>query len=153
MGMNSQIGSIYMTDGDKTTLLGSGIPFTEEIEFSANENPTRLYHCNDTPSLSLEIRDVDLEKLNNFYDAYYPNRRFTMEADVNIMVQARWHKKTRIRKKWLKRFGMKLDTIKMKTDATVCSYNKEDGSIEFETDKVEYVFKPHHMRRGLKIEL
>jgi hypothetical protein len=69
------------------------------------------------------------------------------------MVQARWHKKTRIRKKWLKRFGMKLDTIKMKTDATVCSYNKEDGSIEFETDKVEYVFKPHHMRRGLKIEL
>ena len=151
MDMNFQIGSIYMTDGDKTTLLGSGIPFTEEIEFSANENPTRLYHFNDTPSLSLEIHGVDLEKLNNFYDAYYPNRKFTMEADVNIMVQARWHKKKRIRKKWLKRFGMKPDTIKMITKATVCSYNK-DGSFEFETDKLDYVFKPYHMRRGLKIE-
>lgn len=152
MNFDLQMGSLYMIDGDKTTPLGVCIPFTEEIELSANEQPTRLYHCNDTPSLSLEIRDVDLEKLNNFYDAYYPNRRFTMEADVNIMVQARWHKKTRIRKKWLKRFGMKPDTIKMKTEATVCSYNNEDGSFEFETDRLEYVFRPDHMRRGLKIE-
>ena len=152
MDMNFQIGSIYMIDGDKTTLLGSGMPFTEEVEFSANENSTHLYHFNDTPSLSLEVHDVDLAKLNNFYDTYYPNRKFTMEADVNITVQARWHKKKRIRKKWLKRFGMKPDTIKMITKATVCSYNNEDGSFEFETDTLDYVFKPYHMRRGLKIE-
>lgn len=152
MNIDLQMGSLYMIDGDKTTPLGVNIPFTEEIELSASEQPTRLYHFNDTPSLSLEIRGVDLEKLNDFYDTYYPNRKFTIKADINIMVQARWHKKQRIRKKWLKRFGMKPDTIKMITNATVCSYNTKDGSFEFETDKLDYVFKPYHMRRGLKIE-
>ena len=152
MEMEFSKGDIFITMGNETVPFCSGVPFTEEIELSAAENPTRLYRFNDTLSCSLEVNNVDLSKLNDTF-GLMPNKNFIMEADVKIMVQSRWHKKLRIRKKWLKRFGMKQDTIKLKTNATVCEYNTDDGSFEFETDKLEYVWRPCHMRRGLKIEM
>ena len=145
-------GDIFITMGDETVPFCSGVPFTEELELSAKETPTHLYHFNDTLSCSLEVNNADLLNLHTAYD-FMPNKNFTIEMDVKIMIQARWHKKSRIRKKWLKRFGMKQDTIKLKTNATVCEYHTDDNSFEFETDKLEYIWKPHHMRRGLKIEM
>ena len=145
-------GDIFITMGDETVPFCSGVPFTEEIELSAKENPTRLYRFNDTLSCSLEVNNVDLSKLNDTF-GLMPNKNFIMEADVNIMVQARWHKKPRIRKKWLKRFGMKPDTVKIRMDAKTGEYHINDGSFDFETDKYEYVWRPDQMRRGLKIEL
>ena len=83
------------------------------------------------------------------------------------MIQARWHKNPRIRKKWLKRFGMKPDTVKVKVDAKVVEYYPkrtfngqyydEDiltTSVNFncETDTLEYIWRPDQKRRGLKIE-
>ena len=115
MEMELSKGDIFITMGDETVPFCSGVPFTEEIELSAKESPTRLYRFNDTLSCSLEVNNVDLSKLNDTF-GLMPNKNFIMEADVNIMVQARWHKKPRIRKKWLKRFGMKPDTVKLRAD-------------------------------------
>lgn len=153
MGIELEKGDIFITMDGKTTLFAKDIPFTEEVEMSASEEPIRLYHFNNTPSVSLEVSDVDLALLNDYCNTTRTNGKFTIEAYRNIMIQARWHKNPRIRKKWLKRFGMKPDTVKIRMDATAGEYHTNDGSFDFETDKYEYVWRPDQLRSGLKIEV
>lgn len=145
-------GSLSISVENTTMMLGDGIPFIEEIEFSAQENPSHLYHLNDIPGFSFEVCNVDLAKLNGCYNIPRPNGKFIFEYRRDIMVQARWHKKPRIRKKWLKRFGMKPDTVKMRANATAGEYHTDDGSFDFETDMPEYLWRPDQLRKGLKIE-
>ena len=167
MSIELDKGDVFITVGDTTMELGRGIPFTEKIELSAAENPPHLYHFNDIPSVSFEISVDDLSLMNNFCNMPPSNGKFTIETYRNIMIQARWHKKPRIRKKWLKRFGMKLDTVKMRMDATVLEYHPghildeqyDDrgicatfNSFDFETDVPEYLWRPDQLRKDLKIE-
>lgn len=151
MGYELDKGSLFMTFGDKTMTLGEGIPFTEEIELSAAENPPRLYHFSQ-PSVSFEISGADLSWTNNFCRMPSFNEKFIIEAYINIMIQARWHKKARIRKKWLKRFGMKPDAVKIRANAITGEYHTDDGNFEFETDVPEYLWRPDQLRKDLKIE-
>ena len=87
--------------------------------------------------------------------------------DMPIMIQARWHKKNRVNKKWLKRYGMKPDAIKVEMNIRAlecipehidnesrcktslsCIYN----SWNFETDMPIYKYRPDQMCKNLKIE-
>lgn len=142
-GLNK--GDFFITRGDETTPIGSGIPYTEEIELSAKETLTRTYSA----SMECKMVNVNWELFNSLFES---NGRFNMEYFIPIMVQARWHKKPRIRKKWLKRFGMKPDKIKCRTNATAGEYHTDDGSFDFESDVPEYLWRPDQLRRGLKIE-
>ena len=85
--------------------------------------------------------------------------------DMPIMIQARWHKKNRINKKWLKRYGMKPDVIKVEMNIKELTYEPghtvgydETGirstfnSWNFETDIPIYKYRPDQMRRNLKIQ-
>lgn len=153
MGFELSTGTFFIIDDDKTTKLGDSIPFIEEIELSTSENPSCLYHLNDTSACSFEVCDVDLANLNDFCNIPPSNGNFTMECSIPIMIQARWHKKPRIRKKWLKRFGMKPDMIKMRANATAGEYHTDDGSFDFETDIPEYIWRPDQKRKDLKIDL
>ena len=153
MGYELSRGDFFVTVGEEVIPLGEGVPFTEEVELSAKESLSHLYHLNATSNMSLTVDSINLELLHSLCGMPSSNGKFTMEYQVPIMIQARWHKKPRTRKKWLKRFGMKQDTIKLKTNATICEYHTDDGSFEFETDKLEYAWRPDHKRRGLKIEV
>lgn len=156
-------GSLFATIGDTTMTLGEGIPFTEEVELSAKETLTRTY----STSMEFEMGNVNWELFNNLFNTPLSDGKFNMEYFIPIMIQARWHKKPRIRKKWLKRFGMKPDTVKVRTDATALEYHPghildeqyDDngicatfGSFEFETNNQEYLWRPDQKRKGLKIE-
>ena len=147
--------------------LGDSLPYTEEIELSAKEHLSHQYHLNATSSMSLQTDSINLELLHDICNMPPSNGKFTMECFVPIMIQARWHKKPRIRKKWLKRFGMKPDTVKMRMDATALEYHPghildeqyDDrgicatfGSFEFETNNQEYLWRPDQKRKDLKIE-
>lgn len=166
MGIELSKGDIFITMGDKTMPFAKGISVTEEVELSANENPAHLYHFDDTLSCNLEVGNSDLSDLSNVC-GLMPNQNLTIYMDIKIMIQARWHKKPRIRKKWLKRFGMKSDTVKMKMDATALEYypghildeQYDDsgicatfGSFEFETNNREYLWRPDQLRKDIKIE-
>lgn len=74
--------------------------------------------------------------------------------DVPIMIQARWHKKYRINKKWLKRYGMKRDVVKMKAHINIIERipNYKFNSFNFEIDTPVMQYRPDQMRRNLKIE-
>lgn len=146
-------GSLFMTIGDQTMALGEGIPYTEEIELSAKEYLSHQYHLDAAASMSLQTDSLDLELLHGLCNMPPANGKFTMEYRIPIMIQARWHKKPRINKKWIKRFGMKSDTIKCRANATAGEYHTDDGTFDFESDAPEFLWRPDQLRNGLKIEM
>lgn len=147
-------GTFFIINEEKTTKLGDGIPFIENIEeCSTSETPSCSYHLYNPPSASFEVTGVDLASLNDFCSIPQPNGKFIMNYQHNIMIQTRWHKKARIRKKWLKRFGMKPDVVNVTSNATIGEYHTDDGTFDFKTDIIpKYMWKPYQKRRGLKIE-
>lgn len=89
---------------------------------------------------------------------------YTVIAEVPIMIQARWHKKKRINKKWLKRYGLKPDTVKAEMDAEQLEYHpgeiaKTDNAgiivaynyFDFQAKDIKYIFRNDQLRKGLKI--
>ena len=75
---------------------------------------------------------------------------FTIEGETPIIIQARWHKKARIRKKWLKRYGYKEDRVKTIMKAKYGSFNTETGECDIEVESVEYIFKPYQLHREVR---
>lgn len=150
-------GTLYMMDlNGKQFELGDVSNGVVEIDtLSADEKPNISYNFtkNMTTSLkaSLEISAQDLSLL--YAPTFKQSEVFNIEHDIPILTQARWHKKKRINKKWLKRYGMKSDTVKMKAMARVLTYNTQTGECEFETGKLEHIWRPDQKRKNLKIEM
>jgi hypothetical protein len=155
MDLTLNKGTFFIQNEHETIEFGEGIPFVESIEdYSINENPSRSYSLYNPPSVSFEVLGVDLARLNDFCSIPQSNGKFIINYQHNIMIQARWHKKARIRKKWLKRFGMKPDVVNVTSNATVGEYHTDDGTFDFETDTLpKYLWRPDQMRKGLKIKL
>lgn len=155
MGFEFNSSTLYMMDSNgKPFKLGNDLYGEIEIDtLSPNEIPDITYYLQSAASASLsrEMTLTGLECLN--YKPFEPSENFSIEHSVGILVQARWHKKKRINKKWLKRYGMKSDTVKMKAVARTLSYNTETGECEFEVDKLEYAWRPDQKRKYLKIEM
>lgn len=155
MGFELGNGMLYMMEPDGgQSELGEILSGDIEVDtLSPNEMPEIIYNFQKaaTVSFSGEMTLTGLECLG--YKPFEPTENFSIEHNVGILVQARWHKKKRINKKWLKRYGMKHDTVKIKATARTLSYNTETGDCEFEVDKLEYVWKPDQLRRNLKIEM
>ena len=105
---------------------------------------------------SFECELIDASPLlgcaaNNFYEP------FDIEYQMPIMIQARWHKKHRINKKWLKRYGMKKDSILVKAKASHITYytereNKYEIEWNMDVEDMQYHFRPDQLRNNLKIE-
>lgn len=139
---------------------GNQIKFGDDISglieidtLSADETQNMYYSLIQGASLeaSLEMSAQDLSLL--YTPTFNPPGVFDIEHNMPILIQARWHKKKRINKKWLKRYGMKPDTVKMKAVAHTLSYNTETGECEFEVDKLEYIWRPDQKRKYLKIKM
>ena len=152
MGTELNNGTLYMTEpnGRQSEL---GEIFYGDIEvdtLSPNEIPDIIYHFNQaaTASFSGEMTLSGLGCLG--YEPFELTKNFSIEYDAEILVQAKWHKKKRINKKWLKHYGMKIDTVKIKAKANTLSYDTETGDCNFEIDKLEYIWRPDQLRRGLK---
>lgn len=87
-------------------------------------------------------------------------RPFYIEYKIPVMVQARWHKKPRINKKWLKRYGMKKDYLLVRCDVESVSpntiydplYMTEHVEYGMTLSNMEYKFRPDQLRRNLKLE-
>ena len=83
------------------------------------------------------------------------NREFTYVYYVPIMIQARWHKKARVRKKWLRRYGLKSDRVKVKCTGTFLTLDGQDNYWDFSmnANELEYLWRPDQLCRGRKIEI
>lgn len=90
--------------------------------------------------------------------------KFTITMDVPIMIQARWHKKRRINKKWLKRYGMKPDVVKVEMDTDSLEYTPGEivgytdtgiigsyNSFDFKTQEIRYIFRQDQLKKNRKM--
>ena len=167
MNVEFSSGTLFMDTGHGPTTLGSGLFVSAEPEISVDESDKVLFNLNKQPSMSFEVKSVDLDLLNHCYDYAVPTSGFTLEYERPIMIQARWHKKARVRKTWLKRYGMMPDTVMVCADAKTLEYHPghiiderkyDDGvcatfdSFEFEANNLRYIWRPDQKRKGLKIE-
>lgn len=147
-------GTLFMQKiNENQVVLADNMVGTAEYELSANEDAPMYINMNNNKELTFETTCSNLSLFKDiFYNPYQPSN-LALEFDRPIMIQARWHKKPRIRKKWLKRYGMKPDVVKVKMEATTVEYNTNSKNVSFESDgKREYVLRPDQKRRGLKIE-
>lgn len=158
-------GEFYIMQGDECIRLGEGVAETDFAE-SSDESTPMIYNLNGSAELS-GIVNVNQDLLNDLVAPSIPTNNFTMEYDMPIMIQARWHKKARIRKKWLKRFGMKPDVVRVCAD--ICHPKYKPGHIlneqhddsgvcatldgfEVEVDNLKFILRPDQKRKGLMFE-
>ena len=106
-----------------------------------NKNSEMKFEC----SMSIT------EELFNMFCELCP---YTIKGSLLIMIQTRWHKKARIRKKWLKRYGMNLDKIDFEIPNIITGQmNINDNEFNFETSEIIYKFRPDQLRRGIEIKM
>lgn len=120
-----------------------------EYDLSASEVAPISYNVTQSAEISCESAYIYLDLLNNI-SPLMPSDKFTLQYYINIMIQKRWHKKARVNKKWIRRYGMKPDTVKVLAEATTLDY-MPDGSFEFESANHRYILRSDQQRKGLKI--
>lgn len=91
--------------------------------------------------------------LNQKFLSDQTSNRFYFCWDIPIIVMARWHKNARIRKKWLKRYGTKLDTMKVRIDPDNVLFNKESSELSYEASEIRFELTPRQMRRGYVVSM
>ena len=92
---------------------------------------------------------------------------FVAEFNAPILVQARWHKKWRTRKKWLKRYGMKEDTIQVEGMIESIKEIPEEPTIgccetgliatfpsyQYTFKEISFIFNEYQRRKGMMMEV
>ena len=156
MGFDLNNGTLYVTGTNGEQLkLGDNLYGDIEIDtFSPDEVPSLMAYAKSELSLSYEMSMRDINRICGLTcNQFTPTKNFDIEYSTPISVQAKWHKKMRINKKWLKRYGMKSDTVKIKAKSRTLRYDTETGECEFEVDKLEYIWRPDQKRKHFKIEM
>lgn len=158
-------GSMSLITDDNIIDFGNINEFTTESTCECkNISDTVIQNTNNFFEFESELTYFKEDLFNKMFEPQDYNS-FTLKYNAPVMIQARWHKKARIRKKWLKRYGMKPDVIPVVVDNCELEYNPgkilgyTDDSIlssynnyEIKTTNLpRYIFKPYQMRRGLKI--
>lgn len=131
--------TVITTELDTNSLSKEKLSFTNKVTFEASD----VEFC----SLPLYTTFID--------------KPFNLGYSIPIMIQARWHKKKRINKKWLKRYGMKKDSVLVKCDVESIDYNtdyepcylNEHIECNMTLNNMKYKFRQDQMRRNLKIEM
>lgn len=135
--------------------LGNAVIETEIETHSLSNEKLSFAH-----EISFECESTDCSSLLN-YITDFNDKPLYIEYRIPIMIQARWHKKSRINKKWLKRYGMKKDNILVRCDVESISpninydpyYITEHVEYGMTLSNMQYKFKPDQLRRNLKIEV
>lgn len=139
-------GLIYFNDvnGNQIKINDAAIT-TVDIATSSDEVAPILCNLTSFAECSFETKFEHLD-----FDVLLPSK-FTVSWETPILIQARWHKKARINKKWLKRYGVKNDTVKVTAKVNQLNYNTHVGDWDFELKDYKRILKPHQMAKGRMI--
>lgn len=112
----------------KVTDFNDGICTTE---LSADAFP--IHHITTTADLNIELEHLDIESFKSL--TTQPVKSFYLEYDIPILIQKRYHKKKRINKKWIKRYGFKKAYIHCQSPTTTVEATPQnDGLYMFDMD-------------------
>ena len=141
---------------DKITLADNCHVDNIEFNMSAAEDVPINLNLSSIAEFSGDIGYINTDLLQSVSgNPLDNNREFTYEYYVPIMIQARWHKKARVRKKWFRKYGLKSDRVKVRCTGTFLTLDGHDDYWDFSmnADKLEYLWRPDQLRRERKIEL
>ena len=135
----------------------SNINMVVESEIETSSLASETLQFNNSAFFQCELKDP-LFSYN--YVGDLTGKPFYLEYYIPIMVQARWHKKPRINKKWLKRYGMKKDKVLVRCnidsitpDSSYDPYDLiESTGFNLELGDMQYKFRQDQLRKNLKIE-
>lgn len=138
--MDDNVNGLVETEIESSSLSQEVLTFNHEATFEAE-----MIDCSPLLSYTTDMFDIPLY----------------MEYKIPVMVQARWHKKPRINKKWLKRYGMKKDTVLVRCNVESVipnTYHDPLGMTEhveygMTFSNMEYKFRSDQLRRNLKLEV
>ena len=152
MNFNLDNDTLIMKDIEQNSIFQlDSLSCIPEVEMSADEIPPISLCMNASASF-----EIDMNKVNVTNNIINPYEKFSIEYNMPIKIQSRWHKKKRIRKKWLKRYGMKSDVVlfKGKADIEYAPGNMDFDyyNFNFNITEHEYVLRQDQMRRGIEIE-
>lgn len=136
--------NLHITDDNgNQILLSNHSTATFNVETSSNE--VAPISCNLTSTAEFSF-DTKLEA----HDILSPSE-FTINWKTRILIQARWHKKARVNKKWLKRYGIKDDTVKVVAKVDQVTYDASDSNWNFELRDYKRILRPDQMAKGRMI--
>lgn len=158
MNLTMNSGTLYMNDDPWMNVDAASTLCTTCEDISSE----RLYF-NVNAEFSADLTYVNYDLFDKLRRLQEPSK-FKIVADVPIMIQARCHKKRRINKKWLKRYGMKPDVVKIEMDAESLEYTPGEiigttdtgiissyNSFDFKTQEIRYVFREDQLRKNRKM--
>lgn len=169
MNINFSGGSLFMIQDDKCNKLGDRTSSAEESLVNTTTELSKAFKSigHNAAEFSCEIESFN-QSLFDQHCTIAPISEMTLEYQHPIMIQARWHKKPRIRKKWLKRYGMKPDIVKILCSAHAITMVPAETEVDilgkintsvqheytFEADinHRKYVLRPDQKRKDIKIE-
>ena len=153
--MNFELGTgnLMVVDEENGEMRNIGeIPFMslEVEEWSDKAEPAKtIKGFTNTATFTCESANINQGLFYKYCTPLAPSE-FTIECETPILIQARWHKKARIRKKWLKRYGYKEDKLKTIMKAKYGEFNAETGECNIEVESIEYIFKPYQLQREVR---
>lgn len=122
-------GSLFLSDGTKFMDI-HGIESMVRYESSDKEElkVVNTFHNSLSGEITLENCEINENLFNQYFRPTYQNPLFSSKLSYAIPVKS--HKKKRIFKKWLKRYGVKVDHITL--DFQVITYDPQTSEAKCE---------------------
>ena len=123
-------GSLFLSDGTKLMDINGIESMDVKCEPSDKEELkiVNTFHNSLSGEIALENCEINESLFNQYFSPIYQNPLFSSELSYAIPVKL--HKKKRIFKKWLKRYGVKVDHITL--DFQVKTYDTQTSEAECE---------------------
>ena len=123
-------GSLFLSDGTKLMDIHGIESMDVKCELSDKEELkiVNTFHNSLSGEITLENCEINESLFNRYFHPTYQNPLFSSGLSYAIPVKS--HKKKRIFKKWLKRYGVKVDHITL--DFQVKTYDTQTSEAECE---------------------
>ena len=123
-------GGLFLSDGTKIMDIQGIESMDIKYEFSDKEElkVVNTFHNNLSGEITLENCEINESLFNRYFRSSYQNPLFSSEFSYAIPMRS--HKKKRIFKKWLKRYGVKVDHITL--EFQVITYDTQTSEAECE---------------------
>lgn len=131
-------GELYIMDQSGETAMQMSVYDMQcEIPFSAEAEPNYEFEFR-TPLAQEFTADSYIVDTGLLELISEQPRGFYLEYDADVQVQARRHRKKRIDKKWLKRYGYKTVKRRVRLNCEQLSINSSDGWYNIDVKGVSY---------------
>lgn len=126
-------GGLFLSDGTKFMDIQGIESMDVRYESSDKEEPNvvNIFHNSLSGEITLENCKINESLFNQYFRPTYQNPLFSYELSYAIPVKS--HKKKRIFKKWLKRYGVKIDHMTL--DFQVKTYDTQTSEFACEMTK------------------